>query len=167
MGTISKGVRNIVRFSALVLLVGLTSPTWADDIPDPTLTPGVARADITQEQICATAWGKDARLVTADMKRQVFANYGYTGNDDPRCVPSGNRHCEIDHLISRELGGADDIANLWPQAYGSQPWNADKKDALENRLHKEMCAGNVTLQEAQDMLVKDWREAYRKYYGER
>jgi hypothetical protein len=100
------------------------------------------------------------------MKGKVFANYGYTGNDDPRCVPAGNRHCEIDHLISRELGGADDVANLWQQSYGSKPWNAVLKDKLENRLHKEMCDGNITLQEAQDMLVKDWREAYRRYYGE-
>jgi hypothetical protein len=69
------------------------------------------------------------------MKGQVFENCGYTGNDDPRCVPAGNRHCEIDHLISRELGGADEVANLWPQSYGGQPWNAVLKDKLENRLH--------------------------------
>jgi hypothetical protein len=166
MTMLRNDVAGIVRGSAFVLVLGLTNLTWADDIPDPTLTPGVARTDISQDQICATKWGTDERHVTDTMKGKVFANYGYTGNYDPRCVPSGNRHCEIDHLISRELGGADDVANLWPQAYGSQPWNADLKDKLENRLHKEMCAGNVTLQEAQDMLVKDWRVAYKRYYGE-
>jgi hypothetical protein len=40
------------------------------------------------------------------------------------------------------------------------------KDKLENRLHKEMCARNITLQEAQEMLVNDRRESYRKYCGE-
>ena len=100
------------------------------------------------------------------MKSRVFALYGYTGYDDPRCVPAGKRTCEIGHLISRELGGADDIKNLWPQAYGTSPWNAVMKDKLENRLHKEMCAGHITLKAARFMIVHDWRKAYKKYYGE-
>ncbi len=99
------------------------------------------------------------------MKRQVFEAYGYSGNSDQRCVPSGKRRCEIDHLISRELGGADTVDNLWPQAYGTSPWNAVLKDKLENRLHKEMCAGRITLQEARELLRTDWREAYKQYYG--
>ena len=37
---------------------------------------------------------------------------------------------------------------------GLSPWNAALKDKLENRLHKEMCAGNITLDEAREMLVK-------------
>lgn len=66
--------------------------------------------------------------MTPSMKKEVFALYGYSGNDDPRCVPSGKQHCEIDHLISRELGGADDVKDLWPEAYGTTPWNAYLKD---------------------------------------
>jgi len=73
-------------------------------------------------------WGKDERHVTPSMKKEVFALYGYSGNDDPRCVPSGKQRCEIDHLISRELGGADDVKDLWPEAYGTTPWNAYLKD---------------------------------------
>jgi hypothetical protein len=48
------------------------------------------------------------------------------------------RRCEIDHLISRELGGADDVKNFWPQPYGTHAWNAVLKDRVENRLHKEV-----------------------------
>ncbi|SCK14572.1 HNH endonuclease [Vogesella sp. LIG4] len=155
-----------MRALCLITLLLLSLPARADDIPDPELTPGSARPDLTQQQICSTTWGKDERHVSAEMKQQVFQRYGYSGNDDPRCIPAGNRHCEVDHLISRELGGADEIDNLWPQAYGSSPWNAVLKDKLENRLHKEMCAGNITLDEARQMLVNDWREAYKKYYGE-
>lgn len=137
----------------------------ADDVPDLQKTPGVART-ISFKTLCSTKWGKDARHVTPAMKKAVFADYGYSGNDDPRCIPSGKQRCEIDHLISRELGGADDVKNLWPQAYGTSPWNAHLKDKLENRLHKEVCAGKITLKEAQTMLVNDWRDAYRRYYGE-
>jgi hypothetical protein len=82
-------------------------------------------------------------------------------------VPDKAGHtCEVDHLISRELGGAEEIDNLWPESYGGGPWNAHHKDTLENRLNKEMCAGHISLQKARDMLVHDWRKAYKQYYGE-
>jgi hypothetical protein len=152
---------------ATLRLMGLivASLAWADDIPDLTKTPGKSRAGLTKAKICSIKWGKDERHVTPEMKSQVFELYGFSGNDDPKCVPAGERHCEIDHLISRELGGADKVVNLWPQAYGTSPWNAVKKDTLENRLNKEMCAGTITLKQARDMLVNDWRKAYKKYYG--
>lgn len=149
----------------LVLGLMVAGWAWADDIPDRHKTPGSYRAGLSKAKICSIKWGKDERHVTGAMKKQVFALYGYTGNDDPRCVPSGKRHCEIDHLISRELGGADEVINLWPQAYGTSPWNAVLKDKLGNRLHKEMCAGAITLKQARAMLVDDWREAYKKYYA--
>jgi hypothetical protein len=152
---------------AVALLIGLctVSTCWADDIPNLTTTPGSVRAGLTKDQICTIKWGQDERHVTEEMKLEVFKRYGYTGNDDPKCIPAGKRNCEIDHLISRELGGADEVINLWPQSYGSTPWNAVRKDRLENRLHQEVCAGRLTLAGARAMMVKDWREAYKKYYG--
>jgi len=148
-------------FTALLVL-----SAFADDLPDLNKTPGVSRAGLSKATICKTKWGKDARYVTSAMKDQVFALYGYSGYSDPRCVPDPKGHtCEIDHLISRELGGADDVQNLWPESYGSSPWNAHLKDKQENRLHKEMCAGHITLKVARDMLVNDWKKPYRVYYG--
>jgi hypothetical protein len=155
----------LTRLAVLLLCIFALSPSRAGDIPDLQLTPGVARAGLSKKRICEIAWGRDERHVTEAMKREVFGLYGYSGNDDPRCVPAGQRHCEIDHLISRELGGADDVRNLWPQAYGTSPWNAVLKDKLENRLHKEICAGRISLKAGRDMLVNDWRKAYRRYYG--
>jgi hypothetical protein len=156
-----------VRTLHALLITLLASSAFADDLPDPNKTPGVARTGLSKATICKTQWGKDARHVTAAMKDQVFALYGYSGYNDARCVPDPKGHtCELDHLISRELGGADDVKNLWPEPYGSSPWNAHLKDKLENRLHKEMCAGHITLKVAHDMLVNDWRKAYRVYYGE-
>jgi hypothetical protein len=129
----------------------------ADDFPDAKLTPGACRTDLTQEQICAIKWGEDHRKVTAGMARQVFRAYGYAKlNTDPRCP------CEIDHVCSRELGGADVIANLWPQSYRGL-WNAHDKDRLENKLHKLMCAGTLSLQEAQDEIVGDWIASYQRH----
>jgi hypothetical protein len=155
-------IRILLLVSTLLLSVTIS---WADDLPDLSKTPGVSRKGLTKAKICSIKWGKDERHVTASMKKQVFELYGYTGYDDPRCVPAGKRTCEIDHLISRELGGADVIENLWPESYGSSPWNAVLKDKLENRLHKEMCAHRISLKMARNMLVNDWREAYKIYYG--
>lgn len=150
---------------ALTLAAGAASAR--DELPNPRLTPGAVRQELTREAICSTKWGRDARHVTAKMKRETFAAYGMRGNDDPRCVADARgRRCEIDHLISRELGGADDVRNLWPQPFGTRPWNARLKDKLENRLHRELCVGNITLKQAQGALVNDWRAAYRRYYGE-
>jgi hypothetical protein len=155
-----------MRYFWIFLISLLAGTAYADDIPDLQITPGSVRAGLTKEKICDIKWGRDERHVTLQMKQRVFELYGYSGYDDPRCVPVGKRSCEIDHLISRELGGADEVKNLWPQAYGTSPWNAVLKDKLENRLNKEMCAGRITLQEARDMLVNDWPKAYIKYYGE-
>ena len=158
-------------YRVLAVLLFLLGPysvgkAFAGDAPDLAKTPGLTRTGLSKAKICSIKWGKDERHVTAMMKQQVFRLYGYSGYDDPRCVPdSHGRRCEIDHLICRELGGADDPKNLWPQAYGTSPWNARLKDTLENRLHKEVYAGHTSLKAARGMLVKDWRKAYMQFYS--
>jgi hypothetical protein len=165
-----KSSKNIASFLLLpAVLSALILPTSAKDLTLPNLkiTPGVAQTDLTVAEICATKWGKDARRVSAATKRLVFQNYGLTGNTDPACIQDkSGRHCEVDHLISRELGGADDIKNLWPQPYGSSPWNAVRKDRVENRLNKEVCAKRISLQKAREEIVSDWRIPYKRYFGE-
>ncbi len=152
-----------VIFWLLICLLVAASLVYAADLPDPMLTPGAVREDLSVMEICATKWGKDKRAVTDSMKKQVFARYGLKGNT---CKADAHgRHCEIDHLISRELGGADDVLNLWPQAYGTKPWNAGLKDRLENRLHKEVCAGSITLEDAQNEIRMDWTVIYQHYFG--
>ena len=74
---------------------------------------------------------------------------------------------EVDHLISLELGGSNDIKNLWPQSYTTKPWNAHVKDKLENRLHKLICYGAINIVEAQIAISKNWIEAYKKYIGDK
>lgn len=158
-----------MHFLLLAAAVALTVPDVpVKSLPIPAATPGVTR-DLTLDVICNTKWGKDRRAVTAAMKRQVFASYGYTGNKDWHCTPDAHgRTCEIDHLISRELGGADDVHNLWPEPYGG-PWNAADKDRLENRLHMLVCqpspAHALPLKDAQDAIRGDWTAAYIKYLG--
>jgi hypothetical protein len=44
-------------------------------------------------------------------------------------------------------------------------WNAHVKDKLENKLHRLICDGSVTPQEAQSAIATDWITAYHKYLG--
>lgn len=124
-------------------------------LPNLELTPGLARG-LTQATVCATRWGLDHRHVTEAMKRQVARRYGI-----PRStIRAAGRCCEFDHLIPRELAGADAVTNLWPQ-----PWaEARKKDRLENWLHREVCAGRLSLEAAQLQIVDDWPAAYRRIH---
>lgn len=143
-------MRKILFFLAL-----LPASLLAQQRPDPALTPGVARL-LTQAQVCSVKWGRDARHVTAAMQRQVAASYRLDRKD---IVAYGKGACcEFDHLISRELGGADDVKNLWPQ-----PWvEAKQKDRLENWMHREVCAGRLPLIVAQQALAGDWIAAQQK-----
>jgi hypothetical protein len=122
-------------------------------MPDAELTPGIIHEDDT-ETICKSGYSLTVRHVTAAMRKEVFSRYGIT---DPK--PG---EYEIDHLISLELGGANDIRNLWPQRYQGE-WNAHMKDRLENKLHKMVCEGDLPLDEAQMVLANDWVEGYEKY----
>jgi len=118
------------------------------------LTPGVVRLN-NAKVVCKIAWGKDRRHVTQSMKTSVCAEYGVGSAD---CVGA---HYEIDHLVPRELGGADDVKNLWPQPWVGE-YNAHDKDWLENRLHRDVCAGTMTLKTAQHVFMTDWRIEYKR-----
>jgi hypothetical protein len=133
--------------------LSLAAHAFVGITPDAAKTPGVANPKITQAVACATKWGKDRRHVTLTMNRNVAARYG---------VPEREwNDYEFDHLISRENGGADDELNLWPQPRFGE-WNAGKKDALENRLHKLLCSGELELEFVQHVLATDWITEYQR-----
>lgn len=76
-------------------------------LPDSNITPG-AFAITSKQTVCTTKWSKDERLVTAKMKRDVYAEYGTRPGVGlcvwkPRTTKTGKQvkeACEIDHLIS-------------------------------------------------------------------
>jgi hypothetical protein len=147
------------RFAAAcVLLLALVYPAYAADpiLPDPQLTPGaVLTTDLSK--ICQPGYTKTVRHTSGALKREVYAEYNIK--------PDSGRY-EVDHLIPLEIGGADVKENLWPESYGTKPWNAAVKDKLENYLHVEACAGHIPIEQAQKEIAEDWIVAYRKYLGE-
>lgn len=124
----------------------------AAELPNPERTPGEANPVLTRDVLCAASFRTGPyRNVPPAEKRQVYASYGKK--------PVKGKCCEVDHLISLEIGGSNSIKNLWPQ-----PWKEARiKDQLENRLHKLVCSGEISLEEAQSAISKDWWGAYQKY----
>jgi hypothetical protein len=70
----------------------------------------------------------------------------------------------VDYLITPELGGVDDIRNLWPEPHSATVWNSYVKDQLETYLHQQVCAGKLNLKTAQRDIATDWISAYKRYF---
>ena len=71
--------------------------------------------------------------------------------------------CEIDHLVPLELGGADTMANLWPECSpGYEHWQGPgfrDKDGFENYLWFHVCIDqDVSLKDAQIEISTNWRK---------
>lgn len=141
------------KFRPAILVVaalyfGLTGLAHGRDsmLPNPKLTPGkVANGD------------KDLQGVTVEMEHVVFARYD---------IPWTRRsEFKVDHLIPRELGGADHIKNLWPQRLNIRPYHARRKELLTARLVALVAARQLTLSEAQEQMREDWIVTYVKYCG--
>jgi hypothetical protein len=148
-------VARALAFLFLTQAVPAQQPTPL--LPDPKLTPGDV-FDVTAQDTCVPGYAKKVRAVPAWLKRKVYAEYGITE------YKTGDY--EVDHLIPLSLGGSNSIRNLWPQSTSTSPWNSYVKDALERKLHRLVCAGELDLKTAQQAIASNWIEAYKKYVSE-
>jgi hypothetical protein len=130
------------------------SHTAIVSIPDSRLTPG-ATLLVNRPAVCAQENIKN-KTVPIALQRRVFEEYGITGAD-PRAY-------EVDYLVTPALGGADDIHNLWPHSYAATVWNAQVKDALEDRLRQMVCDGRMDLADAQKEIATNWIAAYKRHF---
>lgn len=121
--------------------------------PDRRCSPGAYYSGLTQARICAPGFRtSQIRNVTIATKHAVEVEYGLA----PRAY---GHTLEIDHVVPLELGGSNEIANLFPErAYQA-------KDRLENELHRLVCAGRISLRSAQRGIAVDWRALYRQVFG--
>ncbi|MDE2100459.1 MAG: HNH endonuclease [Patescibacteria group bacterium] len=142
-----------VMVTLLVSLIMIPIVCVANDpiLPNHTLTPG-ATLQVTKTQVCVKGYSTKVRDVPESEKKQVFTEYHIDW--------SQHSGYEVDHLISLELGGSNDIKNLWPQSYTTKPYNAHVKDRLEDRLHSMVCKGQMSLVTAQKSISTNWVRAY-------
>lgn len=122
--------------------------------PNPQLTPGVAVFEDTRA-LCNERQPRNKK-VSVLLRKRVLDEYGIAS--------LFTSAYEVDYLITPALGGTDDIHNLWPHSYSDTEWNATVKDALEDRLHSMVCAGELDLSTAQHEIASNWIEAYKKYF---
>ena len=126
--------------------------------PDRRCSPGAYYSALTKQAICSTGYRTDAiRNVPDSEKFAVEGEYGLTPGHYGSSL-------EIDHIVSLELGGSNDIANLFPEREYAHP-GYRVKDKLENRLHAMVCAGQIDLRVAQRGIATDWQALYRKVFG--
>lgn len=125
-----------------------------DQLPDPSCTPGAIDPAVTQANIHSTicrtgGYTTKVRPPESETEHAKF-KISYPAYDLRHSAKS-----ELDHLVSLELGGSNDIANLWPEV-GKQP---NPKDKVENDLHDAVCSGQVSLSAAQQAIAADWTTA--------
>jgi hypothetical protein len=125
-------------------------------LPDPTCTPGAVDPVVTQGNlrmtICRSGYTKTVRPSASQTGKFKF-DEAYPAYGDPH-----SRKTELDHLVSLELGGANDAANLWPES----PPTPNPKDKVENALHAAVCDGKVTLTAVQNAIAVNWLTAEQK-----
>lgn len=121
-------------------------------LPDPACTPGAVFVDADPARICVKGYSKEVRNVSVATKKKVYAEYGLA-------YPQAKGAYEADHLVPLELGGSNDIANLFPEPAVPVP-GFHEKDLVENYLHDQVCAGRIGLAAAQYQIATDWVRIY-------
>lgn len=124
-------------------------------LPDPACTSGAIDPAITAALLCSghysTRTYRPPESQTQAFKYdEAYPAYG---------IPASTR-TELDHLVSLELGGANDAANLWPEI----PPTPNPKDTVENALHAWVCAvsgaaSQDRLRKAQLAIAGNWTTA--------
>lgn len=124
-------------------------------MPDRTKTPGTVLA-VTAADICVPGYASRVRDVSSATKELVYRSYAISTRDPGEY--------QVDHLIPLQLGGSNDVENLWPLR-DEGPGGKAQKDLLETRLHTLVCSGTIDLRTAQDEIASDWYASYLKRVG--
>jgi hypothetical protein len=120
-------------------------------LQDTACTPGDILPAVTKSQVCQSGYASSVRNVPVSTKNKVYRSYGI--------VSHRSGQYEVDHLVSLELGGSNDISNLWPEAASPTP-GFHEKDKVENYLHDQVCSGAISLQQAQIEIATNWLNVY-------
>jgi hypothetical protein len=112
--------------------------------------------DVTASQVCVSGYSSSVRSVSDAEKNKVYSEYGIASH--------ATGQYEVDHFVPLELGGSNDIINLWPEPANPTP-GFHQKDVVENYLHKEVCSGVMSLAHAQNLIETNWMAVYTSIGG--
>ena len=135
-------------------------------LPNTTITPGLVNPEVTQANIrstiCVSGWTATVRppvsYTNALKYSQLHSGYNLDGD-------MNMKNYEEDHIVPLEVGGhPSDPRNLFPEPRNIRN-GAFVKDQLENRMHRLVCTGQLTLRKAQAVFLTNWQKGYEKYMG--
>jgi hypothetical protein len=134
-------------------------------LPDKSCTPGAADAEVIaaglgnpgnlKGTICTPGWTPSADALgqeLAPVLRAAQAAYNVR-------VPTGGSVL-LDHLVPLDLGGSNDVSNLWPMPM--EPGIQNMKANTDATVNKAVCAGTVGLAAAQQAMATNWTTALQQ-----
>ena len=133
------------------------------EIPDHARTPGALNPIVTQQNlaqtVCKVGWTDTIRPPKSDVKnlrRKQMRELGQPG------VPNAYHE---DHIVPLCAGGhPSDERNLWPQPVNGR-WRDADKNQLELSVCRQLCRGEIDLNEAQAwFLSEDCTKSYERYF---
>jgi hypothetical protein len=131
-------------------------------LPDPKCSPGAVNPTLTLEVMKTKGFTTQCVRDLATTATEKAATYKWYKIAKPAHNSGQSQVCELDHIISLELGGADTLDNLWPQCGPSKAALNKRffkqKDAVENFLAREVRAGRMKLDVAQQGIAEDWTQ---------
>lgn len=130
-------------------------------LSDRRCSPGAYYTGLTKTVLCSARFHTSSvRHVTESEMHQVEVEYGLVPKEYGRTL-------EIDHIVSLELGGSNDIANLYPEEakFAGHAPGYQVKDKLENKVHALVCSGAMRLRTAQRDIASNWEKLYRRVFG--
>lgn len=131
-------------------------------LPDPTCTPGAINPTVTTEVLQDPNFRTVCVRGQATSEEQKHETYSWYGIASPTNNAGSTQTCELDHLISLELGGADTLDNIWPQCGPPDVALSERyfkrKDGVENYLARQVREGKMSLDEAQRGIAADWTQ---------
>jgi hypothetical protein len=129
-------------------------------LPDPACTPGAINPTVTTSVLQDPKYRTSCTRDGATSATEKSKTYGWYRLPHPAHNTGATQFCELDHLISLELGGADTLENIWPQCGPDKVTLRERyfkqKDAVENYLAAQVKAGTMSLHDAQWGIANDW-----------
>jgi hypothetical protein len=121
-------------------------------LPDSTCTPGKART----QDVNTICHGGSTKLIrppveyTDALKVAQITQYGFGD--------VSTADYEEDRFVPLEIGGhPDGPQNLWPEPH-DRKYGSQQKDKGKDWLHKQICSGAMTPQQAQDGIRANWEQ---------
>jgi hypothetical protein len=114
-------------------------------LPDHACSPGAVYTDVSQAALCTPAYAAAISNRPFTHGTRVFREYAIPRSQQGRYT--------LDHHVPLDLGGSNDISNIWPEA----TFLRSQKQRLDRKLHRLVCTNQTTLDTAQRAIAANWK----------